>query len=83
MKTFLLSSTVFVFVLILIAIFQNIASTMNGVWVLFYQFDQTTSASLGIILISGIGFIAGVLSTALAMTLVNSKDQEEPGGANW
>ena len=84
MKTFLISATIFVFVLILIIIFQNIANTMNGVWVLIMQFDQQTSASLGIIVITTLGFFAGVLSTCLAINLVNEgKNEEEPGGANW
>ena len=84
MKTFLISSTIFVFVIILIIIFQNIANSMTGVWILLIQFDQQTSASLGIIVLTVFGFVAGVLSTALAMSLVNEgKNQEEAGGANW
>lgn len=84
MKSFLISSTIFVFVLILIVVFQNIANTMNGVWILLAQFDQQTSASLGVIILSVLGFLAGVLSTSLVITLVNEgKNEEEPGGATW
>jgi hypothetical protein len=84
MKTFLLASTILVFVLILIIIFQNIANTMNGVWILLSQFDQQTSASFGIIVITGLGFIAGTLTTLLVTNIINSgKDEELPGGASW
>lgn len=84
MKTFLLTATILIFVLILIIIFQNIANTMNGVWILLSQFDQQTSASIGIIVITALGFIAGTLSTLLVMNIINSgKDEELPGGASW
>lgn len=84
MKTFLISATIFVFVLILIIVFQNIANTLSGIWILFTQLDNQTSASLGIIAISAVGFIAGVLSTLLAFTIINeSKIDETNGAANW
>lgn len=84
MKTFLISATIFFLVIILIVVFQNISSTMNGVYILLMYFDQQTSATLGILIITALGFIEGVLATFLAMSLVkDSKNEEEPGGANW
>lgn len=84
MRKLLLGTTIAVFVLILIILFQNIANTVDGLWILIYQFDQSTSATWGVIVLSGLGFIAGVLSTMQAITLINlGKDEEAPGGSNW
>ncbi len=84
MRTFLLSSTIVFFVLILIVLFQNIANSVDGLWILFYQFSQGTSAAWGVTVLAGMGFLAGVLTTMLTITLINmGKDQEEPGGSNW
>ncbi len=83
MRLLLTISTIFFFVLLLIVIFQNIATTMAGVWVLIYSFDGQTPAALGVIIIAGLGFITGVVATALANTILNQGEQEEPGGSNW
>ncbi len=84
MKQFLLSATILVFVIILIVVFQNLANTVNGLWILLYQFDQQTSATLAVIVLCFLGFISGVLSTALAISIINEgKDEEAPGGSNW
>ncbi|MCC6643760.1 hypothetical protein IT411_03350 [Candidatus Peregrinibacteria bacterium] len=84
MKQFLLSATILVFVLIIIVFFQNLANTVDGLWILLYQFDQQTSASLGVIVLCGLGFLAGALSTCLAISIVNEgKDEEAPGGSSW
>lgn len=84
MRRFLLTSTIIIFVLVLIIIFQNLANTVDGLWVLLYQFDQATSATIAVIVLCGLGFFAGVLSTMLTITLVNiGKDEEAPGGNNW
>lgn len=84
MRSFLLSATIIIFVLILIVIFQNLASTVDGLWILIFQFDQQTSATVAVIVLSAMGFFAGVLSTMLAITLINmGKDEEAPGGNNW
>ena len=57
---------------------------MSGVWILLAQFDQQTTASLGIIILTTVGFLTGVLTTSLVITLVNDgKNEEEAGGANW
>lgn len=84
MRKLLFGSTIAVFVLILIILFQNIANTVDGLWILIYQFDQSTSATWGVIVLSTLGFIAGVLTTMLTISLVNlGKDEEAPGGSNW
>jgi hypothetical protein len=84
MRSFLLTATIVVFVLILIVIFQNLANNVDGLWILIYQFDQQTSATLGVVILTAMGFAAGVLSTMLAITLINlGKDEEAPGGSNW
>lgn len=83
MKTFLISATIFVFVIILIIIFQNIGNSMN-IYILLIQITQNDSAAFPIIVISALGFVSGVLSASLAFTLINEgKNEEEPGGANW
>lgn len=84
MKTFLLTATILVFVLILIIFFQNLANAVDGLWILLVQFDQQSSASVAIVVLTGLGFISGVLTTMLAVTLINEgKDEEAPGGSNW
>ena len=84
MRSFLLTATIIIFVLILIVIFQNLASTVDGLWILIYQFDQQTSATVAVIVLTALGFFAGVLATMLAITLINmGKDEEAPGGNNW
>jgi hypothetical protein len=84
MKTFLLTATILVFVLILIIFFQNLANAVDGLWILFVQFDQQSSASVAIVVLTGLGFITGVLSTMLAVNIINEgKDEEAPGGSNW
>lgn len=84
MKTFLLSATILVFVLILIIFFQNLASSVNGLWILFFYFNQNSSAPLAIAVIASLGFASGALSTMLILNLINqSKDEEAPGGSNW
>jgi len=84
MRTFLISATIFVLVLILIITFQNLASTCAGFWVLFISIDQQSSASTLVLFLTGLGFFLGVLATSLVMSLLNSsKDTEEPGGSNW
>jgi hypothetical protein len=84
MKTFLLSSLIFVSTLILIIIFQNIGNYINGDYILFYYYTQNDNPASFISIIAGLGFIAGVLATALATSIVNeSKDEEAPGGSNW
>lgn len=84
MKTFLLTATILVFVLILIIFFQNLANAVDGLWILFVQFDQQSSASVAIVVLTGLGFVTGVLSTMLAVSLINAgKDDEAPGGSNW
>ncbi len=84
MRTFLLSGTILIFVIILIVFFQNLANTITGLWILFYQFDQTTSASLGVFILTGLGFICGAITTMLITTLITAgKDEEAPGGSNW
>lgn len=84
MKTFLISSTISVLVIILIIFFQNLSNTVYGLWFLFYQFSQTDSASFAVLLISAMGFVAGVLSTMLVTSLISmNKDEEAPGGSNW
>ncbi len=84
MRTFLLSGTILVFVIILIIFFQNLANTVTGLWIMLFQFDQKASASLAVFILCGIGFLAGSITTLLITTLVNAgKDEEVPGGANW
>lgn len=84
MRTFLLSATILVFVIMLIIFFQNLANTMTGLWILLYQFDQKTSASWGVFFLCGLGFVAGAITTLMITTLINAgKDDEAPGGANW
>lgn len=84
MKTFLLSATILVFAIILIIIFQNIAGTVSGLWILLYTFDQQTSSSFAVIILTGLGFIAGIITTALAISIINEgKDDEAPGGTTW
>lgn len=84
MRTFLLSGTIFIFVIILIIFFQNLANTVDGLWILFYQFDQQNSASWGVFILCGLGFVAGAITTMLITTLITAgKDEEAPGGANW
>ena len=83
MKTFLISATIAIFTLILIVFFQNLASSFDGVWILFYQFSQQDSAALGVFLLEAMGFIAGVLTTMLAIVILNASNTEEPGGASW
>jgi hypothetical protein len=84
MRSFLISATIAVFVLILIVIFQNLANNVDGLWILVFQFDQQTSATLAVVVLTALGFFAGVLATMLAITLINlGKDEEAPGGSNW
>lgn len=84
MRSFLISATIAVFVLILIVIFQNLANNVDGLWILIFQFDQQTSATLAVVVLTALGFFAGVLATMLAITLINlGKDEEAPGGSNW
>ncbi len=79
MKQFLLAAVIFVFVIIAIVIFQNIAQTLEGIWILIYQFDGQTTASLGLLALIGLGFIAGLLSASLFQSILSSKDEEPPG----
>lgn len=85
MKTFLISSVILVFVILLIIFFQNFLNTYQyGISMLFYSSSQQDAPALAIIVLSGLGFIGGVLTTMLAVTLINSgKDDEAPGGSNW
>ncbi len=84
MKTFLLSATILVFVLLLIVFFQNLPNSANGLWILFVQFDQNSTASLAITALAGLGFLAGSLSTMLIVNLISEgKNDEAPGGSNW
>jgi hypothetical protein len=84
MKQFLLVASIFVYVLLLIIVFQNIGGTFEGIWMLFILFDQNSNASVGLLIISGLGFLAGVLTTALALAIIKQKDAlEEPGGSSW
>ena len=84
MRTFLLSGTIVIFVIILIIFFQNLANTITGLWILFYQFDQESSASMGVFVLTGLGFVFGAMTTMLITTLITaSKDDEAPGGSNW
>jgi len=85
MKTFLISAVILVFVILLIIFFQNFLNTYQyGISMLFYSSSQQDSPVLAIIALSGLGFIAGVLSTMLMMNIINSsKDEEAPGGSNW
>ncbi len=83
MKTFLISATITILTLILIVFFQNLAGSFNGVWILFYKFTPQDPAALGVFLIEAMGFIAGVLTTMLAIVILNGNNQEEPGGVSW
>ncbi len=84
MKTFLISATIFLFVVVLIIFFQNLSNTVDGLWILFYQFTQTDSASAAVVIVTALGFITGVLSTMLMTSLISStKEEEAPGGDNW
>jgi hypothetical protein len=84
MRTFLLSGTIIIFVIILIIFFQNLANSVTGLWIMFFQFDQNSSASMAVFILCGVGFLSGAITTLLLTTLVNSsKDEEAPGGANW
>ena len=84
MKTFLLSSLLLVLAIILIVIFQNIGNYVNGNYILFYYYTQADSAASFITIIAGLGFLAGVLTTALAAVIINEgRDEEAPGGAGW
>lgn len=84
MKTFLLSSLILVVVIIMIILFQNIAGTVNGASILFYFYTQEDSAASFILITAGLGFVAGALSTALAVSIISEgKDEEAPGGASW
>lgn len=83
MKTAIISATIFVFVLILIIIFQNISGG-NYVYVLFFYYTQTDGYVTPMIVMSGLGFLGGALSTMLIAGLITtSKDEEAPGGSNW
>ena len=84
MRTFLISATIFIFVVILIIFFQNLSNTVYGLWILFYQFSQKDSASMAVLVVSALGFIAGVMSTLLLTSIISmNKDEEAPGGSNW
>jgi hypothetical protein len=84
MRTFLLTATIFIFVIILIIFFQNLANSVTGLWITLFQFDQNASASVAVFVLCGIGFLAGASTTMLITTLISEgKDEEAPGGTNW
>lgn len=83
MKTFLLSGTILIFVLILIVIFQNIAGG-NSISVLFFDYSQNEGYLTPLVIMAFLGFLGGALSTMLIAQLISaSKDEEAPGGNNW
>jgi len=83
MKSFFLSGTIFCIVIILIVAFQNIATVVPGLWILFIMMDQQTSATFPIFILIALGFITGIFISALVASIVSSKEKEETGGANW
>ena len=68
----------------MIILFQNIGNYVNGDYILFYYYTQSDSAASFILIIAGLGFVAGALSTALAVSIISEgKNEEAPGGSSW
>ncbi len=81
MKTFLTAATILMLMIILIVAFQNIGTDMSALWVLVVQ--PTTNGTVGVFIIAGLGFAAGIFATALASAILKSREEEESGGSSW
>ncbi len=76
LRTFFLSGSIVLTIIILIVAFQNIQAQCNFVTFFFYAADSSTAPTFLIFAVSLVGIIAGMLYMGLVMSFV-SKDEED------
>lgn len=81
MKIFFLTGTVLFFVVALILAFENMSLSCNNFLFVFFPMP---SPFLMVVSITALGFLIGVFFTALLVSILANKaeDEEAPGG-NW
>ena len=78
MKVFYLAVSLFFIVILLIIAFENINSTLQKWFFLFFRLGQYDAFFL-VVVISFVGFVIGVFFTLFVRNLLKNTDDEDPG----
>lgn len=77
LRTFFLSGSIVLTIIVLIIAFQNIQAQCNFVTFFFFGIDSSTSPTIMIFVTSLIGIITGVLYMGLLMSFVIKGEDED------
>jgi len=76
LRTFFLSGSIVLTIIILVIAFQNIQAQCTFVTFFFYAADSTTSPTFLVFAVSLVGIMAGMLYMGLIMSFI-SKDEDD------
>lgn len=76
LRTFFLSGSIVLLIIVLIVAFQNIQAQCNFITIFFFSIEANTSPTIMILVVSLIGMITGGFLMGLIMSFL-AKDEEE------
>jgi hypothetical protein len=76
LRTFFLSGSIVLLIIVLIVAFQNIQAQCNFITIFFFSIESNTSPTIMILVVSLIGIITGGFLMGLIMSFL-AKDEEE------
>jgi len=77
LRTFFLTGTIVLVVIILIIAFQNFGAQCNFLTYFFFYVDASTSPTILVFMISLLGMFTGMLIMGLLMSYLNKEEDEE------
>ena len=77
LRTFFLSGSIVLTIIILIIAFQNIQAQCNFITFFFFAADSSMSPTLMIFAVSLVGVIAGMLYMGLIMSFISREEDDD------
>ena len=77
LKTFFLTGTIVLIVIILVIAFQNFTASCNALTYFFFQVDASTSPTILIFIISVLGMFTGMMIMGLIMSMMSKEEDEQ------
>jgi uncharacterized integral membrane protein len=77
LRTFFLSGSIVLTIIILVIAFQNIQAQCNFVTFFFYEADSATSPTFLVFAVSLVGIITGMLYMGLIMSFVSNEEDDD------
>lgn len=77
LRTFFLSGSIVLTIIVLIIAFQNIQAQCNFITFFFYEADASTSPTFLVFAVALVGIITGMLYMGLLMSFISKEEDDE------